>query len=132
MGLARLSVAAGHVAAELVTQAVTASGTVPGTPPVRLWPRSDRTRMLVAVWDASPDAPAWPDMRDWPFAAVAEERGWHPYRGGRTCWSVLSWRDGRACQWGDGRPADRVFMSTATGLHRPFARPERPDMAAQP
>jgi hypothetical protein len=90
-GLARLSDAAGYVAAGLVTRAVAASRNLPGKPPVCLWPCSDGTRMLVAAWDASPEPPASPATRDWPFAAVSEERGWHAYRGGRTCWSVLSW-----------------------------------------
>ena len=94
--LARLSAAAGYVAAGMVTQAVAASRRLPGVPPVRLWPRSDGMRILIAVWDACPKPPAWPAGQDWPFKAVARERGWHACRGGRACWAVLSWRDARA------------------------------------
>jgi hypothetical protein len=95
-GLARLSIAAGYVAAELVTQAVAASRRLPGVPPVGLWPRSDSTRLLVAVWDACPLQPAMPGGLEWPFGAVAVERGWHAYQGGKVSWSVLSWCDSGA------------------------------------
>lgn len=45
------------VASELVTNAVIASRSVATGSPVRLWLLSDTARVLVAVWDASPQLP---------------------------------------------------------------------------
>jgi hypothetical protein len=92
-GLGRLAGAAAQVAGELVGGAIAASRVLQGQPVVRLWLRGDRERLLVAAWDAVPAPPAAGGWREWPFSGVAGKRGWHEYEGGKTCWSVLSWRE---------------------------------------
>jgi hypothetical protein len=89
-GLAALADAAGRAAAGLVASAVAVSAGLPGQPPVSLWLRSDGMRVLIAVWDASCGPPAARrEPACSPDAAIGEERGWHAYRGGKVCWSVL-------------------------------------------
>jgi hypothetical protein len=94
-GLGSLGVAAEQAARGLAVAAVVASAGLPGQPVVRLWLRSDGRRMLIAVWDGCPQSPAWDNATQWPFAGIAVQRGWHEHEGGKTCWSVLSWRDAR-------------------------------------
>jgi len=53
-GRAKLTDSAELVVTELLTNAVNASQ---WPQPVRLWLRSDRTRLLVLVWDANPHPP---------------------------------------------------------------------------
>jgi anti-sigma regulatory factor (Ser/Thr protein kinase) len=55
--LTRLSEAAELVVTELVTNAVSASRGLDWPAPVRLWLLSDRARVLIVIWDASPDPP---------------------------------------------------------------------------
>jgi len=43
--------------AELVTNAITAAAAADGIPTVRLWMLSDKTQVLILVWDASPEPP---------------------------------------------------------------------------
>lgn len=92
-GLGSLAVAAEQVARGLVTGAVMASAGLPGQPVVRLWLRGDGKRMLIAAWDGCPQPPAGDGAVRWPFAVIAVQHGWHEHEGGKTCWSVLSWRD---------------------------------------
>jgi len=47
---------------ELVTNAIHASGALGGAWPVRLWLLSDRSRLLVIVWDVSPELPVRADV----------------------------------------------------------------------
>jgi hypothetical protein len=91
-GLGRLAAATGHVARDLMASAVAASQGLPGQPVVRLWLRGDGSRLLIAVWDGCAGPSAGNGEGEWPFSGVTEERGWHEHDGGRTCWSVLSWR----------------------------------------
>jgi hypothetical protein len=48
----------------LVTNAVAASRSLDWVFPVRLWLFSDRTRVLIAVWDANPRLPAHIDANE--------------------------------------------------------------------
>ena len=56
--LTPLSAQAEQVVSELTTNAVTAARAMPQVPPVRLWLLTDKTRVLILVWDASPQPPA--------------------------------------------------------------------------
>ncbi len=56
-GLTGLSEQAELVVSELVTNAVAASRSLEWAFSVRLWLLSDRTRLLIAVWDANPHLP---------------------------------------------------------------------------
>jgi anti-sigma regulatory factor (Ser/Thr protein kinase) len=52
------------VVSELITNAVAAVQSMDCTAPVRLWLLADRTRVLIAVWDASPCLPARTEAND--------------------------------------------------------------------
>ena len=56
--LTRLSESVELLVSELVTNAVQASRAMDHINPVRLWLLADKTRVLILVWDASPQAPA--------------------------------------------------------------------------
>lgn len=56
-GLARLGESSGLLVTELITNAVKASRAVTPGSPVRLWLMSDLARVLILVWDASPQPP---------------------------------------------------------------------------
>ena len=57
-GMSKLNDSVALVVSELITNAVTASCRLDGGPfPVRYWLLSDRKRVLVLVWDASPAPP---------------------------------------------------------------------------
>jgi anti-sigma regulatory factor (Ser/Thr protein kinase) len=56
-GLTSLRESAELLVTELITNAVKASQTVAQVCPVRLWLLSDLTRILILVWDASPQLP---------------------------------------------------------------------------
>lgn len=56
-GLARLGDDVGLVVSELVTNAVVASASRDHTLTVRMWLLSDKARVMILVWDASPEAP---------------------------------------------------------------------------
>jgi hypothetical protein len=92
-GLGSLAVAAEQVARDLVVDAVAASEGLPGQPVVQLWLRGDGRRMLLAVWDGCPLPPVRVAAVQWPFGGIAVEGGWYEHEGGKTCWSLLSWRD---------------------------------------
>jgi hypothetical protein len=57
-GLTRLSESVELLVSELVTNAMNASRAMERITPVRLWLLTDKTRVLILVWDASPQAPA--------------------------------------------------------------------------
>jgi anti-sigma regulatory factor (Ser/Thr protein kinase) len=57
-GLTRLSESAELVVSELLTNAMHASRAMEPITPVRLWLLADKARVLILVWDASPQAPA--------------------------------------------------------------------------
>jgi anti-sigma regulatory factor (Ser/Thr protein kinase) len=56
-GLTRLSTNAELLVSELVTNAIAESRSADHMSPVRLWLLADRTRVLILVWDASPQPP---------------------------------------------------------------------------
>jgi anti-sigma regulatory factor (Ser/Thr protein kinase) len=56
-GQARLSESVELVVCELMTNAVAASGLAELVLPVRLWLLSDKTRVLILVWDANAQPP---------------------------------------------------------------------------
>ena len=86
------------VISELVTNAITASGTLPGGPfPVNLWLLADSTQVLVMVSDAS----AMPPGRRSPaedeeggrglmlVEAVSSRWNWSRYGRGKVVWALL-------------------------------------------
>ena len=56
-GLTRFSESVELLVSELVTNAMHASRAMEPITPVRLWLLTDKTRVLILVWDASPQAP---------------------------------------------------------------------------
>ncbi|HUY46324.1 MAG TPA: ATP-binding protein [Streptosporangiaceae bacterium] len=60
-GLAGLADTAELVVSELVTNGVAASQPLAWMAPVRLWLYADSARVLIAVWDASPQLPVLAD-----------------------------------------------------------------------
>jgi anti-sigma regulatory factor (Ser/Thr protein kinase) len=82
---------------ELTTNAIAASRSAGGDSPIRLWLLSDTVRVLIAVWDASPDPPVRADVS----ADSESGRGlllvemisdqWGSYAGpagGKTVWAL--------------------------------------------
>jgi anti-sigma regulatory factor (Ser/Thr protein kinase) len=86
------------VVSELMTNAVTVSRQMPDRPPVRLDLRSDGTRVLVAVGDASPRPPVRLDAAGEDeggrglmlVGELADQWGWTPDGPGKVVWCVLS------------------------------------------
>lgn len=84
-GLASLGESAGLIVTELITNAVKASAALTQVFPVRLWLASDLTRVLIVVWDASPQPPARVDASSEAehgrglmlVGAVSDEWGWY-------------------------------------------------------
>lgn len=90
------------VVSEIVTNAIQASRVLVPPNPVRLWQLSDRERLLIMVWDASPDPPILSD----PGAGEVDEGGrglmlveaiaaqwsWYPARetGGKVVWALCA------------------------------------------
>lgn len=73
-GLATLIEGAELLASELVTNAIAASRAWAPAAPVGLWLLSDRTRVLILVWDASPRPPV-PAAAGWDAASADAESG---------------------------------------------------------
>jgi hypothetical protein len=73
-GLPGLAEVVELIVSELTTNAAAAAHGLPGIQPVRLWLRSDGRRILVQVWDASPQTP------------VRRTRGPTPKAGAACCW----------------------------------------------
>jgi anti-sigma regulatory factor (Ser/Thr protein kinase) len=63
-GLARQAGDAELLVSELVTNAIAASRSAGYPFPVRLWLLADRTRVLILVWDASPQPPVPVDVAE--------------------------------------------------------------------
>jgi anti-sigma regulatory factor (Ser/Thr protein kinase) len=97
-GLGRLSGIAELLVSELVTNAVRVSAQMPDRPPVRLQLRSDGTRLLVLVSDASPEPPVRKDAAPGEESGrglvlvdeLSDRWGWRAHRGEKTCWFLLS------------------------------------------
>jgi anti-sigma regulatory factor (Ser/Thr protein kinase) len=85
---------------ELVTNAVAASRSLDQVPPVRLWLLSDKARVLVVVWDASPRPSARVEADDDAESgrglllveAISSQWGWYPTQeiGGKATWAVTA------------------------------------------
>ena len=56
-GLTALQESSELLVSELVTNAIQASRAAAGVTPVRLWLLSDTVRVVILVWDASPESP---------------------------------------------------------------------------
>jgi anti-sigma regulatory factor (Ser/Thr protein kinase) len=85
---------------ELMTNAVRASGDLAaGAAPVRLWLCSDRTRVVIQVWDGSAQMPvrhdAEPETEDGRGLLLVESlsAGWGSYRpegsSGKVVWAIV-------------------------------------------
>ena len=95
--LDRLSGTAELLVSELVTNAVRISAQMPARPPVRLHLRSDGTRLLVLVTDASPLPPIRKDAAPGEESGrglmlvqeLSDRWGWTSRRDEKTCWFLL-------------------------------------------
>lgn len=97
-GLASLTEPVGHVVTELIANSVTAARTMPQIPPVRLWLASDTRKILVMVWDASPQPPLLTQAGDAAesgrglslVAAFSDRWGTYPtpQTGGKVVWAL--------------------------------------------
>src|SRR5260370_14466272 len=99
-GMAGLGERAELVVSELTTNAVQAPR-VPGPPDViRLWLLSDKEKVLILVWDASPHplAPSYHDASDireggrglMLVDAISDQWSWYSVPGGKVVWAVCS------------------------------------------
>jgi anti-sigma regulatory factor (Ser/Thr protein kinase) len=100
--LADLSDSVELIVSELVTNAVTASQSLHQISPIRLWLLSDRDRILILVWDASPKppSPAGTDTGDiyeggrglMLVDAISEKWSWYFARqtAGKVVWALCS------------------------------------------
>jgi anti-sigma regulatory factor (Ser/Thr protein kinase) len=99
-GLAGLGDDVEILVSELVTNAVAASRSLDQVLPVRVWLLSDKARVLVVVWDASPRPPARVEADDDAESgrglllveAISERWGWYPAQetGGKATWAVTA------------------------------------------
>jgi anti-sigma regulatory factor (Ser/Thr protein kinase) len=98
-GLASLGESAGLLVTELLTNAVQASLAMAQASPVRLWLMSDRARVLILVWDASPQPPVRVVVGGegesgrglMLVEAISEQWGWYcrDDSGGKFVWAIL-------------------------------------------
>jgi anti-sigma regulatory factor (Ser/Thr protein kinase) len=98
-GLARLCESAEVLVTELIANAVKASQAMPQALSVRLWLSSDLARLLIVVWDASPQPPVWTDADTEAengrglmlVEAMSARWGWHSCEEGegKFVWAVL-------------------------------------------
>jgi anti-sigma regulatory factor (Ser/Thr protein kinase) len=98
--LTRLSESAELVVSELVTNAVAASVSMAGIPPVRLWLVAAAAEVMTLVWDASPRPPARAEIACEAehgrglllVDAISERWNWYiPERtGGKVVWALLA------------------------------------------
>jgi anti-sigma regulatory factor (Ser/Thr protein kinase) len=98
-GLRHLAEGTGLIVTEFVTNALSACQVLAQPPPVRLWLVSDRARILIVVWDASPRPPVRAQASGEAehgrglmlVEAVSEQWGWYPRSDGRGkfLWAVL-------------------------------------------
>jgi anti-sigma regulatory factor (Ser/Thr protein kinase) len=103
-GLGDLSYTAELLASELVTNAVQASHRFKAraglavVPPVTLWVTSDRTCMVLAVWDANPQMPALKDFAVddesgrglFLVEALSKDCGWYRKADGKLVWCLIT------------------------------------------
>jgi anti-sigma regulatory factor (Ser/Thr protein kinase) len=97
--LRNLGESAELLVAELVTNAITASGAMVQAFPVRLWLASDSVQVLIVVWDASRQPPVRMDTSSEAengrglmlVEAISEQWGWYFREGhdGKFVWAIL-------------------------------------------
>jgi anti-sigma regulatory factor (Ser/Thr protein kinase) len=98
-GLLALQESTQLLVSELVTNAVQASRTATGATPVRLWLLSDTVRVVILVWDASPESPVRMSSGDGAEngrgllldEAISDQWGSYPAgdEGGKVVWALL-------------------------------------------
>ena len=86
------------VSDSLTTDAVAAARATPQIPPVRLWLLADKTRVLILVWDASPQPPALTQADEYAesgrglflVAMFSDRWGTYPtpLTGGKVVWAL--------------------------------------------
>jgi anti-sigma regulatory factor (Ser/Thr protein kinase) len=84
---------------ELMTNAIQASQSAESILPVRLWLSSDRSRLLIQVWDSSSHPPTRTDADGDDESgrglliveAISTKWGWHPKedQGGKMVWALI-------------------------------------------
>jgi anti-sigma regulatory factor (Ser/Thr protein kinase) len=98
-GLSQFSEQAELLVSELMTNAVQASRSMEEICPVRLWLMSDRTRVLILIWDTNPQQPI-PSEADEDtesgrglvlVEAISEQWNWYfaPETGGKVVWCLV-------------------------------------------
>jgi anti-sigma regulatory factor (Ser/Thr protein kinase) len=99
-GLDHLTESLDHVVGELMSNAVTASATMPGARPVGVWLLTDHHALLVLVWDASPHPPQ--PARPGPLSEhgrglllvqhFSTQWDWYqtPETGGKVVWALIA------------------------------------------
>jgi anti-sigma regulatory factor (Ser/Thr protein kinase) len=101
-GIGHLGDGAELLVTELITNAVTASREMTQVCAVRLWLLSDSARILILIWDGSPDPPVLTGATDDAehgrglllVDAISEQWGWYP-RGdgdGKFVWAIARLR----------------------------------------
>jgi anti-sigma regulatory factor (Ser/Thr protein kinase) len=98
-GLNELSEATELLVSELTTNAMRVSQALDQDSPIRLWLLSDKTRLLILVWDGNPRPPVQMDATADAESgrglvlvdAISEQWGWHPAfdLGGKWVWCRL-------------------------------------------
>jgi anti-sigma regulatory factor (Ser/Thr protein kinase) len=98
-GLTALQESTQLLVSELVTNAVQASRTATGATLVRLWLLSDTVRVVILVWDASPESPVRMSSGDSAengrglllVEAISDQWGSYPAgdEGGKVVWALL-------------------------------------------
>lgn len=98
-GLSTLQESTELLVSELVTNAVQAARAATGATPVRLWLLSDAVRVVILVWDASPDPPVRMSSGDDAengrglllVEAISDQWGSYPVRdeGGKVVWALV-------------------------------------------
>ena len=98
-GLSALQESTELLVSELVTNAVQAARAATGATPVRLWLLSDTVRVVILVWDASPEPPVRMSSGDDAetgrglllVEAISDQWGSYPVRdeGGKVVWALV-------------------------------------------
>jgi anti-sigma regulatory factor (Ser/Thr protein kinase) len=98
-GLSALQESTELLVSELVTNAVQAARAATGVTPVRLWLLSDTVRVVILVWDASPEPPVRMSSGDDAengrglllVEAISDQWGSYPARdeGGKVVWALV-------------------------------------------
>ncbi|HEY5990081.1 MAG TPA: ATP-binding protein [Streptosporangiaceae bacterium] len=100
-GISQVSEQVELLVSELMTNAVNASRSIEGVfPVVRLWLMSDRTRVLILIWDANAQPPIRFDAGEDAESgrglllveAISEQWNWYfvPETGGKVVWCLVT------------------------------------------